>query len=57
MCVFMSSGSLSWLHKIELVISNISTPEGNGEIEREKGERERKRMRMNGGGKKGGLDE
>lgn len=57
MCVFMSSGSLSWLHKIELVISNISTPEGKGEIEREKGERERKRMRMNGGGKKGGLDE
>lgn len=26
----MSSGSLSWLHKIELVISNISTPEGKG---------------------------
>lgn len=26
MCVFMSPGRLSWLHKIELVISNISSP-------------------------------
>lgn len=28
MCVFMSPGRLSWLHKIELVISNISSPKG-----------------------------
>lgn len=28
MCVFMSRGRLSWLHKIELVISNISSPKG-----------------------------
>lgn len=43
MCVFMSSGSLSWLHKIELVISNISTPEGKGgDRARERKEREKK---------------
>lgn len=30
MCVFMSPGRLSWLHKIELVISNISSPKGGG---------------------------
>lgn len=42
MCVFMSSGSLSWLHTIELVISNISTPEGKGgDRAREKREREK----------------
>lgn len=28
MCVFMSPGRLSWMHKIELVISNISSPKG-----------------------------
>lgn len=32
MCVFMSPGRLSWLHKIELVISNISSPKGGGGV-------------------------
>lgn len=36
MCVFMSPGRLSWLHKIELVISNISSPKG-GWVEEEGG--------------------
>lgn len=39
MCVFMSPGRLSWLHKIELVISNISSPKG-GWVEEEGGRRE-----------------
>lgn len=38
MCVFMSPGRLSWLHKIELVISNISSPKGDWVGEEEQGE-------------------
>lgn len=37
MCVFMSPGRLSWLHKIELVISNISSPKGDWVGEEEQG--------------------
>lgn len=37
MCVFMSPGRLSWLHKIELVISNISSPKGGWVGEEEQG--------------------
>lgn len=38
MCVFMSPGRLSWLHKIELVISNISSPKGGWAGEEEQKE-------------------
>lgn len=51
MCVFMSPGRLSWLHKIELVISNISSPKGGWVGGEERG---RVGGGWRGGGERGG---
>lgn len=43
----MSPGRLSWLHKIELVISNISSPKGGGRVG---GEEKGEEVGVGGGG-------